>query len=173
MSLTPQRLYHPHSSLLASQIHQRNMKYENSPRCSQFLQAYSPAFATCEEQSQAELWEYEISCHWCLVNQHPIPRKGRLCSHVPATCRNVAEPPSREGGHTSRELVTAHTSDLGDSGGGRKKDEERMINIGMRLPGLSIQNDKDKRQGGQSCCLAEAQLPWWKGIHPLKSTGSM
>ena len=107
VSLTPQRLYHPQSSLLASQIHQRNVKYENSPRCSQFLRAYSPACATCEERSPAQLWEYGISCHWCLVNQHPIPRKGGLCSHVPATCRNVAEPPWREGGASSGVLVTA------------------------------------------------------------------
>lgn len=76
-------------SLPDSHIHQSCMKYENSPRRSQFLQTFDPASATCEEQRGAELWEYKISCHWCLVNQHSIPREGRLCSHVPATCRNV------------------------------------------------------------------------------------
>lgn len=76
-------------SLPGSHIHQSSMKYENSPRRSQFLQAFDPASATCEEPSRAVLWEYKISYHWCLVNQHSVPRKGRLCSHVPPTCRNV------------------------------------------------------------------------------------
>lgn len=41
-------------SLPDSHIHQSSMKYENSPRRSQFLQAFDPASATCEEPSRAE-----------------------------------------------------------------------------------------------------------------------
>lgn len=47
VSLTPlEALYHPPSSLSASQMDQSKIKYQNSLRRSQFLQTFRPAFAT-------------------------------------------------------------------------------------------------------------------------------
>lgn len=108
VSLTPQRPCTTHGlpSLPLKWI-RATLNIKIHPDSSSFSRPSVQLLPPGEAHSRAELWEYKISCYWCLVNQHPIPRKGTMHNHVPATCTALLSHLER-GSQAPRELHSPH-----------------------------------------------------------------
>lgn len=123
VTCTPEALCHPRSSL--PQMDQSRIKYQNSLRHSQFLQAFSPDFATW--------WGIRLS--WALGIQNRVAIGAfsiNTQSHAKADCAAMCLPHVQcysvtleVGSHSSGGII-AHTFDSVIQVGGERRDRSVM-----------------------------------------------